>query len=146
MHLRQVTACPDAATYTTHRNRRRALAWQIYVCPRHRRLPDWSVPGNLRRVAADDPVLPCGTVHDHRPHGEIIVSHLHGWMGAGGWVTSTGPADWRGHLDEAHEFLKYIHAGKPLATIEDALRLAAAGEVQGIVVLLADAETAAARQ
>ncbi|MGW6600591.1 hypothetical protein [Streptomyces sp. NPDC055036] len=146
MHLRHVTACSTIATYTTHRQHQRqgGLAWRIFVCPRHRRLPDWSAAGNLRRLGAGDPEAMCGTVHDHRPHGEIIVSHLHGWMGAGGWVTTTAPDDWLGHLREAHEFLTYLRDEKPLILIKEALRLAEAGETRGIVCLLADAETAAA--
>ncbi|MFJ1647961.1 hypothetical protein [Streptomyces sp. NPDC088258] len=145
MHLRQVTACPQSASYTTHRRRDGRLAWQIYVCQRHRRFSGWSVPGNLRRIADDDPPVQCGTVHDHRPQGEIIVSHIEGWMGVTGhWSDGAAPDDWRDHLRAAHSYLYYIRNERLAALTEHALRLAAAGMVNDVLMLLADAETAAA--
>jgi hypothetical protein len=60
MYVRQVTACSESAVYTAHRCRRGALAWQIYTCPRHRRLPGWSVPGNLRRLTDGEERPLCG--------------------------------------------------------------------------------------
>ncbi|TFI30144.1 hypothetical protein [Streptomyces sp. 4R-3d] len=146
MYLRHVTACPSTAAYTTHRQRHGTEAWRIFTCPRHRRLADWSVPGNLRRLGPGDPVPPCGTVRDHRPHAQIVVSHLHGWMGAGGWVTDLAPDDWRGHLAAAHEYHQAIGADDRTALTAHALELAAADHVPDLLALLAAAETSAARR
>ncbi|TGB05594.1 hypothetical protein [Streptomyces sp. MZ04] len=143
MHLRQVTACPESAAYTTHRRRKGALAWQIYTCPRHRRLPHWSAPGNLRRLSNEERPS-CGTVHDHRPHAEIIVTHLHGWMCASGTPSgSPEPAadDWHTHLHNARGLFAVTGQRHLLEVVDHALRLADSGAVVSIVTLLAAAET-----
>ncbi|WP_143674218.1 hypothetical protein [Streptomyces caniscabiei] len=149
MHLRQVTACTGPADYTTHRRRRPTLAWRIYTCRRHRSLFGWSVPGNLRRLADNEEHPSCGTVHDHRPDAEIIVSHLHGWMSASGTPSdSPEPSedDWRAHLHHARAtFVATGQAGLQ-AVIDRALLLAETGGGHDILTLLATAETKDAQQ
>ncbi|MFB8351007.1 hypothetical protein [Streptomyces niveus] len=148
MNLRDVTACGIAATYTSHRQRQGKLAWRIFTCTRHRRLAGWSVPGNLRRVGPGDPAATCGTVHDHRPHALIIVSHLCGWMGGAGWPSDlprVSPDDWKEHLRVTHDSLAHIRSERAAITSR-ALELAAVGATVEIVALLANAETAAARR
>ncbi|MEV5282690.1 hypothetical protein ACFYMW_36025 [Streptomyces sp. NPDC006692] len=147
MNLRQVTACPQLAEYTTFRRRKRALVWQIYTCRPHRHLPDWSVPGNLRRLGADEEHPECGTVYDHRPPAEVIVSHLRGWMGAAGYPSGSpepDPDDWQTHLDNARSFYTHVRDADLLAVIDRAF--ASEGPTTDTLAVLADAETAAARQ
>jgi hypothetical protein len=123
------------------------VAWRIVVCDRHRRLSDWSVPGNLRRLDTEESGSSCGTVWDYRPHAEVIVSHLRGWMGANG-VPEGSPLlaedDWLGYLRRAHEWFAFIRDAELAAVVERALLLAGSSDMPGIVALLAQAETSAA--
>jgi hypothetical protein len=147
MHLRQVTVCPQTATHTTHRQHHGRPAWKIVTCQRHRRLDGWSVPGNLHRLDADAPPVVCGTVHDYRPAEEIIVSHLHGWIGATGhWSDTPAPQGWHEQLRAAHSFLHYIRDEQKAQVTGRALQLSESGSMPALLALLANAETAAAQQ
>ncbi|MCD7440263.1 hypothetical protein K4B79_18790 [Streptomyces lincolnensis] len=150
MHLRQVTACPCPAAFTSFRRRRKdGLAWQIFTCQKHRRINDWSVPGNLRRLEVGEGEYQCGTVHDFRPMGEIIVSHVRGWMG-GECSLGDSPGipddDWRGQLRNVRVHLAYIEHRRLLAIVDRALRIAETGELNDVVALLAEAEADGARR
>jgi hypothetical protein len=88
-------------------------------------------------------------VHDRRPHAEIIVSHLHGWMCASGSPSgSAEPAvgDWRTHLRIARVFFTASRQDCLLEVVDHALQLAGRGAVSDIVDLFASAETTDVRQ
>ncbi|WP_189784850.1 hypothetical protein [Streptomyces capitiformicae] len=88
-------------------------------------------------------------MHDHRPHAEIIVSHLRGWMCVSGTPSdSPDPSedDWQAHLSNARNWFIATGESDLQAVTEQALRLAETGAVGGILTLLAHAETAAARR
>jgi hypothetical protein len=147
MHLRQVTACPQLAAFTTFRRRSGGgRRWQIFICRRHRRFPGWSVPGNLRGAEGDEALLPCGTVHDYRPHTEIIALHLDGWLGGGSGSDGSAPGDWQACLRAVHAFLSYVQDLDRLVIAEQALRLAEAGAMHDLLAVLAEAEATAERE
>ncbi|KAA6221746.1 hypothetical protein CP973_07010 [Streptomyces albofaciens JCM 4342] len=143
MHLRQVTACSEPSTYTTRRPRKGAPTWQIYTCRRHRTY--WHYPDGLRRLPLDGEHPACGTVHDYRPHAEIIVSHLTGWMCLGGipvGVPRPAADDWQARLRIAAR--GGVADAALQAVLDRAVHHAEAGETHAVLALLAAAETEAA--
>ncbi|MFB6884153.1 hypothetical protein ACFCY8_25325 [Streptomyces noursei] len=141
MHLRHITNCPNDAEYTTHRRRKGALIWQIYTCRQHRRLSDWYVPSNLRRLDSSEPPHPCGLVYDHRSGPDVLLSHINGWMAVGTWADApVADTDWAGRLRDAHRFATYLRQEELAAAIADVMRLADAEAWNQVVALLAETE------
>ncbi|MCZ1021412.1 hypothetical protein [Streptomyces noursei] len=143
MHVRHVTNCPNDAEYTTHRRRTNgALIWQLYTCRRHRRLPDWHAPSNVRRLDPSGPPQPCGLVYDHRSGPDVVLSHINGWMTVGTWTDApVANTDWAGRLRDAHRFATYTRQKELAAAVAEVTRLAEAEAWDQAVALLAETET-----
>ncbi|MEW2633352.1 hypothetical protein AB0903_17270 [Streptomyces sp. NPDC048389] len=111
--LRQITTCPEPATYVVEARSRkagRALEFRVEVCGRHR----WLVNHWTGRRQGLDPGGRCGTMLDHRPYERVVASHADEWMVP---LTAQHPdhhgGSVAGALRAAHEWM--TDAGGPAA-------------------------------